>query len=73
MIDFLRAPFPFIMGLIWNDPTPDKLYLEEDIVVVDLDRDTIDYGIAIPATLPTELRESLLENLFQVLADQWVS
>lgn len=66
MLEFLRAPFPFIIGLIWNEPTAESLYLENDIVVVDLDRDMIDLGDAFPAAFPHEIRESLLENLNQI-------
>lgn len=67
MLDFLRAPFPFIMGLIWFEPTTEKLNLEDDVVIVDLDRDHVSIGTATSiAILPRDVKSSLAETLHKV-------
>jgi hypothetical protein len=66
MIEFIHAPFPFVMGMVWHDADVSQLDLEEDIVVVDLDRDAVDMGTAMPASFPLNLREALAEELYQV-------
>lgn len=68
MTDFLRAPFPFIMGLVWFEPTTEKLNLEDDVVIVDLDRDHVSLGTATSiAPLPSNLKRILIDNLFKVV------
>ena len=68
MIDFLRAPLPYIMGLVWDEPTLDRLRLDDDdVVVVNLDRNMVTVGAtASIAMLPGEIRHSFIENLYEV-------
>eukprot|EP01127_Copromyxa_protea_P010583 TRINITY_DN2581_c0_g1_i1.p1 TRINITY_DN2581_c0_g1~~TRINITY_DN2581_c0_g1_i1.p1 ORF type:complete len:1695 (-),score=294.12 TRINITY_DN2581_c0_g1_i1:195-4715(-) len=66
MAEFLLAPFPFITGVIWNTETVHCLNREADVVVVDLDRDTIALGTACPTAFPPEAREALVQDLYKL-------
>jgi len=67
MIDFIQAPTPFIMGVIWSPKHGQELSLDEkENILVDLDRDSV---IGLPdekdvAKIPSKIREELKERLF---------
>lgn len=68
MIDFIQAPTPFIMGIIWEEKTGQNLNLDEkETVLVDLDRGVVTYDPnsrdigRIPSKIRAELKEQLLQ------------